>query len=57
MVRCMWAPSTAICRLVNSGVLMVSHVVGHRAAMRSFFGGFWERDGGRQSREEADSVG
>lgn len=32
----MWAPSTAICHLVNSGVLMVSRVVGHRAAIRPF---------------------
>lgn len=32
----MWAPSTAICHLVNSGVSMVSHVVGHRAAIGPF---------------------
>lgn len=53
----MWSPSTAICRLVNSGVLMVCHVVGRWGDIRPFFWGFWWSNRGRQSREEAGSVG
>lgn len=54
----MWSPSTAICCLVNGGVLMVCHVVGRRKGYKTFlevFGRGTYR--GRQSREEAESVG